>query len=245
MIETLYENNDLVVVIKPINMPVQKDFSRSPDLVSELKGQFGIHAHLIHRLDRHVSGPLVLAKNKRAAADLNKQMTTRGFRKIYRAVTVSSDLDSVAKTYPEHEIVPIRLYYMKNKGVAKVVDDDAYEQLKQHESKQFKLGTMKATRLQTAEFEGEWLHLMEIELETGRFHQIRAGLGFLGLPILGDSKYGIRQLGDRIIPAIGLACTELGFYLGSSGTQSVYKYQPLHAPFDIWEHDVLPKRSES
>src|SRR5574344_1426582 len=94
MIKILYEDNHLLVVIKPINMPVQEDNSRDLDLLTELKGYLkdkynkpgNVYLGLVHRLDRPVSGIMVFAKTSKAASRLSEQIRTKEFNKEYYAV---------------------------------------------------------------------------------------------------------------------------------------------------------------
>ena len=90
----LFEDNHLMVVEKPINIPVQEDESRDPDLLSELKifikerdrKPGNVFLGLVHRLDRPVGGVMVFAKTSKAAARLSEQIRNRTFEKIYLAI---------------------------------------------------------------------------------------------------------------------------------------------------------------
>ena len=196
MIDILYEDKGLIVVVKPANMPVQKDFSRTEDLQSAVSGYLGKDVFLIHRLDRHVSGPVVLAKTREMSSELNRQMKLKGFSKIYQAVVLSDQ--------PRISDFSSELYYSKEKGMAKVLEPKSVEKLTEKQGKDFKKGLMNVKGLMTREMGSVYLHLLEIELITGRFHQIRAGLSFLGFPIVGDPKYGEVFLDGKKVPFIGL-----------------------------------------
>lgn len=93
-INILYEDNHLLVVIKPANMPVCKDSSNDKDLLSLLKEYLkekykkpgNVYLGLVHRLDRPVEGIMVFAKTSKAASRLAKQITNNEFKKTYYAV---------------------------------------------------------------------------------------------------------------------------------------------------------------
>lgn len=90
----LYEDNHLLIVVKPVNMAVQADDSRDPDLLTLLKQDLkeryqkpgNVYLGLVHRLDRPVGGVMVFAKTSKAASRLSDQVRTRGLKKTYQAV---------------------------------------------------------------------------------------------------------------------------------------------------------------
>ena len=93
-IDILYEDNHLLVVHKPINIPVCKDESNDYDLLSMLKDYIkekyhkngNVYLGLVHRLDRPVEGIMVFAKTSKAAERLSKQITNKQFQKTYYAI---------------------------------------------------------------------------------------------------------------------------------------------------------------
>lgn len=199
MIRVLYEDQDIVVGYKPVNMPSQRDFSRTPDILTLLSQQLKTKLLLIHRLDRHVAGPLVFAKHKKAAAALNKQLSNQGFEKVYLAMTRPSQSILCNR---EEERYSFRDYLKKIKNMAEIIDEEGYNSLSVEEKKAYKLGIL------DAEIEQRYENslLVRVRLLTGRFHQIRSQLSYHGLPIIGDPKYGIKE-GSFI----GLQCIVLGF----------------------------------
>ena len=94
MINIIYEDNHLLVVEKPINIPVQEDSSKDLDLLSLLKQYIkekynkpgNVYLGLIHRLDRPVGGVMVFAKTSKCASRLSEQIRTHKFEKSYYAV---------------------------------------------------------------------------------------------------------------------------------------------------------------
>ena len=102
MINIIYEDNHLLVVEKPINVPVQKDSSGDKDLLTMLKEYLkkkynkpgDVYLALVHRLDRPVGGVIVFAKTSKAASRLSKQVQKHEFKKIYMAVIEGKVSDS-------------------------------------------------------------------------------------------------------------------------------------------------------
>jgi 23S rRNA pseudouridine1911/1915/1917 synthase len=98
--KVLYEDNHLLAVEKPVNMPVQKDISNDDDLLSLLKQYIkdkynkpgNVFLGLVHRLDRPVGGAMVFARTSKAASRLSEQIRKREIKKIYLAV-VKGNLD--------------------------------------------------------------------------------------------------------------------------------------------------------
>ena len=98
MIKILYEDNHLLVVEKPINIPVQADDSKDKDLLSMLKEYIkekykkpgNVYLGLVHRLDRPVGGVMVFAKTSKAASRLSEQVRNHSLKKEYHAVVVGN-----------------------------------------------------------------------------------------------------------------------------------------------------------
>jgi len=187
-IEILYEDDDIIVCIKPAGMLSQGDKKGNKDLVRELKKHIVIEAArrkikiagepyvaVVHRLDRNVRGIMVYAKTKKAAAGLSKQISENKLAKIYMAV-VSFAPD---KAEPQIGVTKNKVSYLlhdKVKNVSTVVDE----------------GTKEAER---AELNYEVVKvvlnkaLVRVELITGRHHQIRLQMSEEFNGIVGDTKY--------------------------------------------------------
>lgn len=177
-VNIIYEDNHVLVVEKPVNVPVQKDESNDADLLTILKEDLkvrynkpgNVYLGLIHRLDRPVGGVMVFAKTSKAASRLSDQVRLRKFGKVYLAV-VHGRLDKGEGTLED--------YLLKDSktNIVSVVDRNVPG------AKQAVLDfcVMK-------EFEG--LSLVRIKLNTGRSHQIRVQFSNYGHPLYGDQKYG-------------------------------------------------------
>jgi len=176
--DILYEDNHLLCVGKPANMPTQEDSSRDRDLLSELKeyikekyGKPGaVYLGLVHRLDRPVGGAMVFARTSKAAARLTDAMKKGGFSKVYLAV-------AVGKTPYQQQLT----HYLKK-------DEKTFSAIvTQKDDPSGKIARLEYTRL--AYHEKENLSLLQVRLYTGRHHQIRAQLMHAGYPLWGDARY--------------------------------------------------------
>lgn len=192
-INILYEDNHLLVVEKPINMPVQEDDSRDMDLLNLLKKYIkekykkegNVYLGLVHRLDRPVGGVMVFAKTSKAASRLSEQLRIKQIKKEYLAV-----VDGIIKQ--DCGIMEDYLLKDNQKNIVYVDKKGKYSNL-EFEVLQRKEGKT----------------LVKINLITGRSHQIRVQFSSRGFPLLGDQKYNLKN--KEKIP-IALRAYKLSFY---------------------------------
>jgi len=201
MIKILYEDNHLIAVHKPAGVLVQAGEDNKHDddtlywqvkmfLKERDKKPGNVFLGVLHRLDRVVSGIVLFAKTSKGAARLSEQIRERTIKKIYHAV-VEGYVDLEESTL----IDTIR----KDSGSIKaIISGDVSMELASE-------AVLHYWRLQS----NQKYSLLKIQLETGRFHQIRAQLSAIGHPIMGDVKYGASEaLPDH---SIMLCATELHF----------------------------------
>lgn len=242
--EILYEDSHIIVCHKPAGLPVQTARIGTRDLESILRLHLagasaessaenktkarktaGFHTRsassgspflaVIHRLDQPVEGLLVFAKTPASAKELNRQLTSSGFGKYYRAVVcgapspsqgtledyvVKDARSNLSRICAKHTpgAKPARLHY-KTTGPC----DDIYPG-----------GS-----------------LVEIRLDTGRHHQIRVQMAHLGCPIAGDRKYGsawtiLESDSQAIPPALMLCACRLEFTHPKSREKMEFEIQP-------------------
>lgn len=196
-LEVLYEDNHLIAVNKPAGLAAQGDSTGDVHLL-DVVSDYLAHKYnkpgkafvgLIHRLDRPVSGVVLLARTSKALSRMNEQFRSKSTIKTYRALVTKeppTTQDTLVHYLGKDSKTHRALTYLKPKAGAKEAILN-YQYLQQ-----------------TAQG-----FLLEINLETGRFHQIRAQLAKTGMPILGDVKYGAgTPLPDR---SIGLHAHSLAF----------------------------------
>ncbi|MBR2942676.1 MAG: RluA family pseudouridine synthase [Clostridia bacterium] len=181
----VYEDNHLLVVVKPPNMPTQADASGDPDLHSTMKQYIAekyqkpgaVYLGLVHRLDRPVGGLVVLAKTSKAADRLSEQVRKKTLARQYVAAVRGDAAD-------ERELNDYLLKDEKTNTVRAVPANTPG-------AKDAKLVYRCVGR------EGE-LSLLRVRLFTGRSHQIRVQLSHSGVPIWGDARYGAGKPGQQI-----------------------------------------------
>lgn len=173
-INIIYEDNHLLVVEKPINIPVCEDESKDLDLLTILKSYLkekynkpgNVYLGLVHRLDRPVGGVMVFAKTSKAASRLSKQVIEHSFKKTYLAVVCGKvkNRDELVDYLYKDSKTNISYVVDRNKGKEAILN---YELIKYNDN----------------------YSLVKINLKTGRSHQIRVQFSSRGFPLVGDAKY--------------------------------------------------------
>ncbi len=170
----LYKDNQVIIFNKPNGLLVQSGQSKEEKSLKQMAEIYCKHPlGLVHRLDRPVSGVCIFAKNKKSLAHLNQQFQEKKVQKKYHAIIPKGDLKQEGKL--EH--------FIKRNG----------KRLKAEVSDNAKGGFKKAILNYKIIKEIERYSLLEIDLETGRFHQIRAQMAAVGYPIKDDVKYGAKR----------------------------------------------------
>ena len=215
------ENEDFALVNKPVGM----DSERAPG-----EGFFPVH-----RLDKVASGLLLYAKNPRSAKKLSESLQEGKIKKRYHII-----VESAGDTSKEDdEALSVKTNSTKNTGSSEAkrlpkegcFTDYLYKDTKKQKMfpvKKLRKGVKEAILHYQVLEEKDGLALVDVELETGRFHQIRAQFSAHGFPLFGDGKYGSRQKGN-----VALHCYTLSFPDPKSGEE-------LH--FAIQDRDEEPWR---
>ena len=208
----LYEDNQIIVAVKPQNMPTQGDSSGDLSLLDQIKEYVKVKYNkpgnafigLVHRLDRPTGGVMVFARNSKSAERLSRQMQEGSFEKKYLAVTVGTPRDRRAR---------LENWLVKNEATNTVrvvvarTEDAKKAELDYHVLE-----------------EADRIALLEVTLDTGRAHQIRVQLQNIGHPVFGDAKYG----GDVLAKGHNLAlwAYSLSFIHPVSKKTMVFKVFP-------------------
>ena len=168
------EDNHIIVVNKPVNIPVQEDSSKDIDLLTLIKNYLkvkynkpgNVYLGLVHRLDRPVGGIMVFAKTSKAASRLSEEARTNKINKTYYAV-VHGKINN--KGHLEDYL------YKDNKTNTSYVVDKTK-------------GKLAILDYELIEYKDN-LSLVKINLITGRSHQIRVQFSSRGYPLVGDQRY--------------------------------------------------------
>ena len=223
-ITIIYEDNHILVVVKPFNVPSQEDASKDPDMLTLLKEylrerydkQGNVFLGLVHRLDRPTGGVMVFAKTSKAAERLFESITQGDFEKKYFAVL--SDI-------PKEKHGRLENYLAKDetKNVVSVVPM-----------------TVKGAKQAVLDYKilekKEPMCLAEIQLYTGRSHQIRVQTAYIGCPVVGDQKYA----GKKYVRSEHLALwsTEIKFTHPTKKEVMVFRAFPDETAFPWSEFDI-------
>ncbi len=187
-LKVLYEDNHVIVVVKPVNIPSQADKTGDEDMLSIIKKYIkekynkpgDVYLGLVHRLDRPTGGVMVFAKTSKSASRLSEQVREKQMHKKYLCI-VDGKLE-------------------KQKGIFK---DYLLKNEKTNTSKIVKEGTKNAKEAildyEVIKYNEEInLSVVKVNLHTGRHHQIRVQFASRGHSISGDQKYGTRGRGKQL-----------------------------------------------
>ena len=182
MINVLYEDNHLIIVEKKVNVPVQADDSRDLDMLTMIKNYLkdkydkpgNVYLGLVHRLDRPVGGVMVFAKTSKAASRLSEQVKNHQIIKKYYAI-VLNDIETEA-----------------------TLKDKLFKDCKTNMVTVSPVGKKAELSFKKLSSKGK-LSLIDINLKTGRSHQIRVQMAHHGNPLYGDQRYNkLAKVGEQI-----------------------------------------------
>lgn len=207
----IYKDNDLAVCVKPARVLSTDEPGGMPQLVREGLGDAAADVRTVHRLDRVVSGLMVLARNAESAAALGRQIQDGEFHKEYLAVARGDVPDGGTMTD-----LLIRDKVRRMTFVTDTPQKGAQEAILNYTTLERRGG----------------MSLVKIELVTGRTHQIRCQFASRGYPLLGERKYGTAD--DPC--EIALLSHALGFRHPKTGERLVFRLPPpAEYPWDCFE----------
>lgn len=217
-INIIYEDNHLLVVEKPINMPVCEDETKDLDLLTALKDYLkekynkpgNVYLGLVHRLDRPVGGIMVFAKTSKAASRLSNQVREKKLNKTYYAVVENNlkEKDTLKDYLIKNPKTNITKVTTKELGKEAILN---YELIKKIDN----------------------LNLVKINLITGRSHQIRVQFSSRNNPLYGDQKYNKNAIPNT---NIALFAKVLSFYHPITKEKLTFEIDlPKRYPFNIFK----------
>lgn len=206
--EIVYQDRDIIVCIKPAGVLSTDEPGGLPELIRQQLGDANANVRTVHRLDRVVSGLMVLARTKKSAAELSRQIREDQFQKEYLAVvhgkpeTAGTFRDLLLRSKEER-----KTYIVSQPG------KDVQEAILHYQV---------CAR-------SEDLSRVQIRLQTGRTHQIRAQFSGRGFPLVGDKKYGLQEECN-----IALWSYKLSFLHPWTGERLEFTAQPPSVyPWDV------------
>lgn len=200
--ELVYQDTDIIVCVKPPRVLSTDEPGGVPELVRHALGDENADVRTVHRLDRVVSGLMVLARSAEAAAELSRQIREQTFEKEYLAVIHG---------HPEQPSGTYRDLLLRNK-----------QERKTYIVHKAAKGVQEAILTYQVLHQTENLSRVRIQLQTGRTHQIRAQFSGRNLPLVGDRKYSLLEDSCEI----ALWSYRLAFSHPVTGRQMAFVLEP-------------------
>lgn len=215
--EVLYEDNHLLVVVKPIGMPVQADASGDPDLATVLKAYIKekyqkpgeVYLGIVHRLDRPVGGVMVFARTSKAAARLSDEIRRGGMDKRYLCAAEGHFAPGAWEDWLLKDAAT---------NTSRVVPPGTP-------------GAKDARLIQETVDEAEGLSLARVELLTGRSHQIRVQFASRGHALWGDARYNPHAKPGQ---DVALFAAELSFTHPTTKERLTFSARPHGRPWNLF-----------
>lgn len=228
-LKILYEDNHIIVVVKKPGIPTQEDKTGDKDMLTIVKEYIkvkynkpgNVYLGLVHRLDRMVGGVMVFAKTSKAASRISEYIRQKNVKKRYLAV--------VNGTLPvSDQKVELKNYLVKNErlNMSRVVDST---------TKGSKEAILEYKVLKNFTYNGKDYSLVDIDLHTGRHHQIRLQFANIGHPLYGDIKYG--QKVNKVGQNLALFSYYLSFFHPTKDEYLEFEFKPneLEKRDKIWD----------
>ena len=201
--DVIYQDDNYMIVNKPPGVPVHSGSKFHRGVIDAICACYGDSLRLVHRLDKDVSGCLVVAKNRQSLLSLQRLWSTNAVKKIYHAVVFYDEFPEFTQIDTDLKTESGRMQSAKTEFVV----------LDRHSS----------------------FLLLEVHLHTGRKHQIRRHLSSVGLPIIGDKRYGDftrnRRFASVLPKSIGLHARKITLDIDGLTQTSVADYPHNLASF--------------
>ena len=217
MLSALWQDEEILVIDKPAGLPTQPGAGIKVSLVEAVERDFGFRPYLVHRLDRETAGCIIVARDSKAASKWSEMIAGREVGKYYRAVVAGAPpadegkLDSPVKVRGESKSSHARWRLVGSFGKPGQADSP---QSRPEEGSMGRTGPYS---------------LLELELGTGRTHQLRLQLSALRMPILGDDSHGDFRLNKDLRRAVGLKrLLLLSWRLVLPGRRAIEAAEPSH-----------------
>lgn len=212
-LNVLYEDNHIIVAVKPANIPSQADISGDIDMLTMVKEYVkkkynkpgNVYIGLVQRLDRPVSGIMVFARTSKAASRLTNEIKEHKVKKTYLAV--------VRGLFNKKNGSLVNYIVKQNDNSSKITTKD-----------KGKIAKLKYEVI--SENKEKKLSLVRVNLETGRHHQIRVQFSNIGHPLYGDQRYGKQDKKQ-----LALFAYHLEFYHPITKEKLVFEYMPKEEIF--------------
>lgn len=226
-IPILYEDNHILVVVKPPGIPSQEDESGDPDMLTLLKQDIKVRYNkpgnvflgLVHRLDRPVGGAMIFARTSKAASRLSEAVRSRSFGKTYVCAVHGA---------PPKPRGTLKHYIHKDAGRNQVSVYDSPAE-----------GAKEAVLDYAAVAGNGRYSLVAVKLHTGRPHQIRAQMAYIGCPLAGDRKYG--RAAEERFRDIALWSTSVTVPHPVTKERMTFRSIPEGPPWNEWSGGELEK----
>lgn len=227
-LDIIYEDNHIIVVVKPVGIPVQADKSGDLDMLSVIKDYLkekydkkgNVYLGLVHRLDRMVGGVMVFAKTSKAASRISENIRNNDVKKRYYAIVNG-------KMKIDKKITRLENYLVKNerKNMSRVVNDKNI--------KNAKLAVLEYKVIKNVIYNNKDYSFVDVDLHTGRHHQIRLQFANIAHPLYGDQKYG--QKVNKVGQNVGLFSYYLEFPHPTKDEICCF----TKMPYEVEKHDKI------
>ena len=194
-LDIIYEDNHIIVLVKPVGIPVQADKTGDIDMLTVIKEYLkekynkpgNVYLGLVHRLDRMVGGVMVFAKTSKAASRISENIRNKDMKKKYFAIVNG-------KLNVNNKYIRLENYLVKNErlNMSKVVESSNVKNAKQ--------AILEYKVLKNFKYNNKEYSVVDVDLHTGRHHQIRLQFANIGNPLYGDQKYGqkVNKIGQNV-----------------------------------------------